>query len=155
MNAKSSDTETATIDPRKTVVPNVVGLSADEAERILHERNLGYKYDSEYVYSEQYPADYVVDQSEKAGDVIEKNKTVILTISKGAEKIEVPAHIKGLKVEDAQKALEKAGLRWEVTYDYSSSTIDTVISCYPLEKSISFPNFFSKRSILDWNHSAV
>ena len=131
----SGDGENVTIDPKKTVVPNVVGMSSDEAEKVLHESNLGYKYDSEYVYSEQYPADYVVEQSEKAGDVIEKNKTVILTISKGGEKIQVPSGIVGVDVEDAEETLEDSSLKWEVTYEYSSKAIDTVISCYPEEKA--------------------
>ena len=70
-------------------------MSSDEAESTLHEKNLGYIYNSEYVYSDKYPADYVVMQSEEAGAVIDKNSTITLTVSKGAEKIQVPEGIEG------------------------------------------------------------
>ncbi len=135
VSKNSYESESETIDPYMTVVPNVVGISADEAEKILHENNLGYKYESEMVYSDQFPEDYIVAQSETAGDVIEKNKTVILTLSKGAEKIQIPEEIEDAELEDATDTLEELGLKWEATYEYSSKTIGTVISCSPSEKA--------------------
>ena len=44
-----SGDEIQTIDPRKTVVPNVLGMSSDEAEKALNEKSLGFEYDSNYV----------------------------------------------------------------------------------------------------------
>lgn len=131
----ANNQEVETIDPRMTVVPNVVGMSSDEAQNVLNENNLGYKYDSNYVYSDQYPADYVVGQSEDAGITIEKNTTVILTVSKGAEKIQVPESIVDSDLEDAISALEELSLKWEVTYEYSGKEIDTVLSCTPNERA--------------------
>lgn len=133
---RSNTKETETIDPRMTIVPNVIGKSADEAENMLHEKNLGYKYDSNYVYSEQYPADYIVAQSENPGIMIEKNKTIIMTVSKGPERIQVPEAIEESDLEDAIDALEELGLKWEVTYEYSSKEIGTVISCTPNERAV-------------------
>lgn len=127
--------EAETIDPKMTTVPNVVGMPADEAEATLHERNLGYVYDSDYVYSDQYPADSIVSQSEEPGDIIAKNTTVTLTVSKGPERIQVPDDIQGSKLEEVIEQLEELGLKWEITYEYSGKTIGTVIACSPNEKA--------------------
>lgn len=131
----SSGGEIETIDPKKTIVPNVVGMTSDEAEKALHEKNLGYVYDSEYVYSDRYPADYIVSQSIAEGKVIEKNTTITLTVSKGAEKFQVPENIEGSDLDHATAELERVGLKWDISYEYSSKVIGTVLSCYPNEKA--------------------
>ncbi len=127
----ATSSEAETIDPQKTEVPNVIGLSEDEAEKTLHEKNLGYKYDSNYVYSDTYASGYIVEQSENAGDIIKKNSTVMLTVSKGPERIQVPSDIIGKTLEQTTDELEKLELKWEIIYQYSSRTIGTIISCNP------------------------
>lgn len=133
VSKRTNTQEVETIDPRMTVVPNVVGMSSDEAQNLLNENNLGYKYDSNYVYSDQYPADYIVAQSESAGATIQKNTTVILTVSKGPEKIRVPESIVDAGLDEAIAALEEVNLKWEITYEYNGKEIDTVLSCTPIE----------------------
>ena len=127
----SSASEVETLDPKKTIVPNVVGMTSDEAEKELHEKSLGYVYDMERVYSDQYPADYIVAQSEEDGKVLEKNTTITLTVSKGPEKFPVPENIEGSKLSQATSELERVGLKWEISYEYSSKEIGTVLSCSP------------------------
>lgn len=135
ISKRTNNQQVETIDPRMTVVPNVVGVSADEAQNMLNENNLGYKYDSNYVYSDKYPADYIVAQSENAGVTIEKNTTIILTVSKGPEKIQVPEELVGSDLREVINALEKLNLKWEITYEYNSKDIDTVLSTTPIEKT--------------------
>ena len=76
-----------------------------------------------------------MEQSETAGSVIEKNKTIIMTVSKGPERIQVPESIEGSELEDATEALDELGLKWEVTYEYSGKDIGIVISCTPNERA--------------------
>lgn len=132
--AVNSQGETETIDPRKTIVPLVVGMTADDAEKALHDRSLGYKYDYNYVYSDIYAADCIVSQSEEAGIIIDKNSTITLVVSKGAEKIEVPANIEGSNIDTVMVQLEELGLKWEITYEYNKKKIGTIISSMPQEQ---------------------
>lgn len=143
---KSVD-EVETLDPRKTIVPNVEGMPADEAEKTLHDRNLGYKYDYNYVYSDIYPADSIVSQSEKPGNVIDKNSTITLVVSKGAERIKVPDDIEGSNLDSATSKLEGLGLKWGITYEYSGKEIGTVISCTPSERAAVAKNDIIKLTV--------
>ena len=127
-----------TIDPKKSKVPNVMGRSADEAEKMLNEQNIGFEYDSNYVYSDAYPRDTVVSQSVTPGTIVDKNSTIKLTISKGAEKIQIPSGIIGSKADDGVKKLDALGLKTEISYEYSDRTIGMVISCSPGEKASVF-----------------
>lgn len=131
----SNENEMETIDPRKTVVPNVVGKTADEAEKLLNDSSLGFRYDQNYVYSDTYPADSIVSQSEDAGDIIDKNSTIILVVSKGPERIQVPDNIENSDLEQVTKELEALGLKWEITYEYSDKKIGTVLSSTPSEQA--------------------
>lgn len=130
-----SGDEIQTIDPRKTVVPYVLGMSSDEAEKALNEKSLGFEYDSNYVYSDVYAADQIVNQSEAPGSVVNKNITVKLIVSKGPERIQVPAGISRSDLDSAISKLDSVGLKYEITYEFSGNTIGTVISCSPTENA--------------------
>lgn len=130
-----SGDEIQTIDPRKTVVPKVLGMSSDEAEKALNEKSLGFEYDSNYVYSDVYAADQIVNQSEAPGSVVNKNITVKLIVSKGPERIQVPAGISRSDLDSAISKLDSVGLKYEITYEFSGNTIGTVISCSPTENA--------------------
>lgn len=130
-----SGDEIQTIDPRKTVVPNVLGMSSDGAEKALNEKSLGFEYDSNYVYSDVYAADQIVNQSEAPGSVVNKNITVKLIVSKGPERIQVPAGISRSDLDSAISKLDSVGLKYEITYEFSGNTIGTVISCSPTENA--------------------
>lgn len=130
-----SGDEIQTIDPRKTVVPNVLGMSSDEAEKALNEKSLGFEYDSNYVYSDVYAADQIVNLSEAPGSVVNKNITVKLIVSKGPERIQVPAGISRSDLDSAISKLDSVGLKYEITYEFSGNTIGTVISCSPTENA--------------------
>lgn len=130
-----SGDEIQTIDPRKTVVPDVRGMSSDEAEKALNEKSLGFEYDSNYVYSDVYAADQIVNQSEAPGSVVNKNITVKLIVSKGPERIQVPAGISRSDLDSAISKLDSVGLKYEITYEFSGNTIGTVISCSPTENA--------------------
>lgn len=134
--AKKAETvEVSTVPSDKTIVPNVLGQTLDDAEQLLHKNYLGYKYDSNYVYSDIYPKDTIVSQSIDSGKMVDRNETVTLVVSKGAKKITVPSGIVNSSLETAKDTIKKAGLKTEVVYEYSDRSIDVVISCSPSERA--------------------
>ncbi|MCR5429846.1 MAG: Stk1 family PASTA domain-containing Ser/Thr kinase [Eubacterium sp.] len=132
---ESDDKEQVTTDPNKVEMPNVVGLTKVEAEETLHDAGLGYTYNSDSEFSDEYPQDYILRQSEDPGKMIQKNSTINLTISKGPEKINVPEGIIGNDLNDVTKKLDEVGLNWKIKYEFSSRKIGQVIDCSPAEKA--------------------
>ena len=124
-----------TVAPDKTIVPNVVGRTSDEAEVMLNDKHLGFEYDSNYVNSDLYPEDTIVTQSIEAGAVVDRNKTVKLVVSKGPKRLTVPSGMVNSNLDSAMEALDKLGVKTEVTYEYSEKEVGTVISCSPTERA--------------------
>ena len=124
-----------TVAPDKTVVPNVVGRTSDEAESMLNEKHLGFEYNSDYVYSDIYPQDTIVNQSIDAGTVVDRNKTVKLVVSKGPKRLSVPSGIINSDLDSAMEALDKLGVKTEISYEYSEKSVGIVISCSPTERA--------------------
>lgn len=127
--------EQATTDPNKVEVPNVVGLTKLEAEQTLHKNALGFTYAVDSEFSDEYPKDYVIRQSVDAGKIVDKNSQVSITISKGAEKINVPGDLVGSSLNDATDKLKEIGLDWDIKYEFSNVEIGQVIDCSPAEKA--------------------
>ena len=127
--------ELDTVDPSKTVVPNVVGRTSDEAEIMLNDRHLGFEYDSNYVNSDIYPNDTIVSQSIEPDEIVDRNKTVKLVVSKGPKKITVPSGIIGSELDDVIETLDKIGVKTEITYEYSEKNVGVVISSSPAERA--------------------
>lgn len=128
----TTPTEETTIDPQQSIVPDVVGMTEDEAEEALHDVALGYTY-GEYVYNDEYEYGQICEQSYEAGSVIDKHTTVMLTVSKGPEKLEMPKDMIGSKLSDVQAKLDEMGLTWEIKYEYNSAEVDTVLDITPSE----------------------
>lgn len=103
-------------------VPDLRGKTEAQAQSLLNEYNLGYKYQGESPSSE-YPKGQVVSQSVEAGSHVEKNTTVGYVLSSGSsETLKVPG-LTNVSLEDANKALTSMGL--VVTVDNSRYS-DTV-----------------------------
>lgn len=79
----SSGADIALVD-----VPNVVGLTKEQAILRLESYNLTYEFEED-VYSE-YPEGYVVFQSYEKGEEVPIHTKVVLQVSKGEEKIDTP-----------------------------------------------------------------
>ena len=132
---ESDDQEQVTTDPNKVEMPNVVGLTKEEAEDALHDVGLGFTYNSDSEFSDEYPQNYILRQSEDPGKMIQKNSTINLTLSKGPEKINVPGDIIGKDLGDVTRKLDEVGLNWKIKYEFSSKKIGQVIDCSPSEKA--------------------
>ena len=101
---------TAEEEAEEVEVPNVVGYSEEEAKKILHDLNLGYKKVSS-VESEKYDKGIVCEQKVKAGSMVPLNTMIEVVVSSKlvGEEIIVP-DVKGYDEETAQKMLADAGL---------------------------------------------
>lgn len=88
-------------------VPNVVNEDADDAEKVLAEKQLQMSRD-QMVYSSEVPLNRISFQEIRANTAVEKDTTVVVWISKGEEKGVVPA-VKGLLREEAEGLLKERG----------------------------------------------
>lgn len=102
-------TNTTTNDA-KVVVPNLLGMTEDEAKAALKKKNLGYSVSGREA-SDKYAAGEIMEQSEKANSKVAKNTEVKVVISTGEDKktVSVP-NVQGMTEDEAQKALEKLNL---------------------------------------------
>ena len=110
------------VDAELVQVPNLLGKTEAEAQKLLKALNLGYRYLGESPSSE-YAKGQVASQSVEANSSVEKNTTVGYVISSGsAETLTVPS-LANVSEEDAQKALTSMGLLVLVDNSRYSDTI--------------------------------
>lgn len=131
-NKTETETETETEEDGNLVeMPDIVGMTLDEATEILNDLGLGIK--ESYEYSDTFEKDTIMQQDIAEGDEVEKNTTVLVVVSEGPEGIEVPT-VKGLEEDRAKNMLEDNGLVVKREYEYDD-TVKTgcVISCTPAE----------------------
>ena len=107
-------------NPKEVELPNVVGLTKQEAESKVKEAKLKFEVEKEE-YNKDVPEGYVISQDpiymEKYNEVKE-GSTVKVIVSKGQETTIVPKVV-GMKEEEAISALEEANLKAEVIEETS------------------------------------
>ena len=106
--------------PKDVEVPNIVGLSKEEAQAKVEEAKLIFEIQSEE-YNSEVNANLVISQDPKYIENYNKVKegtTVKVVISKGTEKTIVPKVI-GMKEDEAIQALKDAKLKTEVIEETS------------------------------------
>lgn len=89
-------------------VPNVSGNTQDEAWKILKDKGFT-DYEVQMEYSDEYDNGEVIKTTPAAGETTTVDTKIVLVVSKGAEKAEVPKLV-GMTVSEAQKALSDKGL---------------------------------------------
>jgi len=90
-----------------TSVPDVAGLSRDDAQALLTKRDLKVTVTTEA--SDDTPADSVIRQEPGPNTTVEKGSEVRLFISSGPEQVSVP-NVRGMTCGEAQDALQAVGL---------------------------------------------
>ena len=90
-------------------VPSVVGMSEKEAANALTPLFLQERVER-VEFSEDIPKGKIISSSPAGGGHLDKNGVVLLTISKGPERITVPSLV-GLSLDAATQALAKARLK--------------------------------------------
>lgn len=92
-------------------VPDVIGKTEEEAKKLLNQKGLGYKASNQS--SATVTAGTVMQQNIKGGTMVDKNSTVILTISIGPESVTIP-NLTGYLQKEATEALEAMGLAVDI-----------------------------------------
>ncbi len=115
-------------------VPDVRGMTYEEAEKELKKHDLGIKKASEEEPSNDYSKGEIKSQKPGVGEKVKKNSTVTVVISSGeaAEKVQVPNVVDKSEAE-AEKLLQDAGLKVTKGEPQNSDTIaaGNVISSDP------------------------
>ncbi len=119
------------INNPKVRVPDFVGLTAEEAEKLAQERSVNIIEESEH--NETVESGIVISQSVLENTKISRDERVTLVISLGSNMVTVP-DVRDLSEEDAKLSLEQQGLTLgEVILEPS----DTVIEGAVIKSSIS------------------
>jgi len=121
--------------PKEVLVPNLVGLTQEEAQSLLIQSNLKYKVVEER-YDEEVDADRILQQTPayiENFNVLE-GKTIEVVVSKGKEIVIMPKVV-GEKQEDAEKTLKDLGLKVEIIEEYDEKVeAGYVVKQEPVEK---------------------
>lgn len=123
-------TTEASTEEAKVKMVDVVGLSQKAAEKDLKEAGFkNYKFVQEN--SLDVKDGYVISQNVEAGTQIAKDAEIIITVSAGAEELEV-ADVKNYKEDDAFNALQQQGFKPTRSYKYDDDVEEgCVISTDP------------------------
>ncbi len=111
---------------RTTIVPEVTGMTEEEANGRLAEQGLLGKH-FETRQDKQFPIGTVAQQNPLAGAEVKYGRGIYLTISGGEPKVSVPS-LRGRSLRDATLALEGVGLslgrvEYRVSPDFPENTI--------------------------------
>ncbi len=120
-------------NPAEVVLPNLVGMSREEAEQTAQEANLVFEVSSEE-YNKDVPEGYVISQDPSYIENynVKEGSTISVVISKGQEKTTVPKVV-GMTREEAEKALEDANLEVEVVEETSRTVEEGYVISQDIE----------------------
>lgn len=123
-NKASVEETTAVVSNNKAndmvEVPNVVGMTKEDAVKALNKLGLGYKAVTQS--SDTVAENCVISQGNVGGSKVEKNSQIVLTISSGKENKEVSVpNVKGKTEQEAKELIEAAKLVASIDYIYSDT----------------------------------
>lgn len=122
-SGKKNDPTTSIEDTSdKVKVPDVLGMTLEEAKKALNDEKLGFKY--EYGYSKEDDVDKVYDTNPETGSFVDKNTTITVYISKGVKTVDM-VDVIGKTQNEAEEAIIKAELKY--TFQYVETTDDSLI----------------------------
>ena len=119
-NIKAGETIKAVVSKgiEEAVVPNVVGKTREEAEKLLTDNKLKVEVVEEE--NKKVEAGYVVSQETAENTKVFAGDTVVIHVSTGIKKAAVPS-VLGKSEEEAKNTLTGLGLKVTVVYDEDSS----------------------------------
>lgn len=121
----TEDTEQTEDTANKTTVPDVKGKSLEEAIDLLKAADLSSRND--YKSSDVVPENYIIDQSITAGDEVDKNTEIVLTISTGVETSSL-RDVTGLTVDQADTVLKNdQELKIIHEYEYNDTVEENLV----------------------------
>ncbi len=160
--AKTAAASETTISQKEVYMPNLVGHSEEEAEKILQGLDLTMQVEQEN--SDEVEKGMVISQKEEVDTVVPRFSKVTVVVSAGSDKVDISElGLSGMTLETAIRLLEgknlKADVQEEASEDVTSGTIiryepedkvalgSTVIlyvSTGPEEEFVSVPNLYGK-----------
>ncbi len=116
---------------QESVVPNITGLTQEEAESLLKEKGLALRVIGEE-YDLKRPVGTIIYQSPDSLSRVKKSRNIKVVLSKGGEKATVP-HLKGMNYRQAELALDERGLKIGLPVYVSVDTLPRgeVIASFP------------------------
>lgn len=137
---ESTTKEQEELDDKHTRIPKVIGLDKDEAKEAINEATLGYRLSEDF--SDEVEEGLVMaislpsGEKLEEGDVVAKNTTIVLVISKGGDTFELE-DVAGMLKSDAQAVLKEKKLKVKTEYvDDEEVEIDKVVKTDPVAKSM-------------------
>ncbi|MBO5461293.1 MAG: Stk1 family PASTA domain-containing Ser/Thr kinase [Ruminococcus sp.] len=105
----------------QVTVPNVIGMTEDEAKAALNKEGLGYDVEGRET-SDKYAKGEIMGQSVDANKKVDKNTTIYVTISLGEEvkKVSIPDVVE-MDEDKAKKALDDKKLVVTTDYKFDSN----------------------------------
>ncbi len=101
----------------EVTVPDLEGLSLEEAERALQDEGLDFVIEGE-AHSDTVPEDHVVSQNPLAGRSVRQERAIELVISLGPDKVEVPDLV-GRTEREARLILQDLDLEVDLSEEHS------------------------------------
>ncbi len=98
---------TISLGPERYEVPELAGLTRQEAEQALADAHIGLG-EVEEAFDEEVPTNVVISQGVEPGELVRRDATVSITVSKGREVI-VIEDFTGRPAAEAREALSDAG----------------------------------------------
>ena len=121
----TDDTEETEDVANKTTVPNVTGKSLEEAIELFKDAELSNRND--YQPSDVVPENYIILQSIQAGEEVDKNTEVVLTVSTGVETNSL-RDVTGLTVDQADTILKNdQDLKVIHEYEYHDTVEENLV----------------------------
>lgn len=121
-------------NPKEVELPDLVGLTREEAEQKVKDAKLKFEVDSEE-YNTEVEENHVISQDPKYAENYNKVKegtTIKVVISKGTEKTTVPKVV-GMTQEDAVDTLEEAKLKAEIVEETSKKVEEGYVISQEIE----------------------
>ena len=95
---------------QEIAMPDLLGNVYQTAKMKLQQYDLNLRVDREEAFSDEFPAGQVMATDPARGTVLKKGDSIMLTVSKGPEKITVPSFV-GMTYTKAKEEAEKLGLK--------------------------------------------
>ena len=118
-SSNKANTETSETQADGLEVPDLKGLTFDEAKEQLNAKGLGIKKNAGTVASDQYDEGQIVSQTPDALTKAEANTTVEVTLSSGKGEVSVPS-VTGMDETTAYNTLTNSGFTPVKDYAYSA-----------------------------------
>lgn len=110
-SATESAIEGTTLASTQTRMPNLIGASVNDVDSIMASSFLKASY--QYEYSDEYEKNYVCRQQYEEGEILDKQTTVTVWISKGKEESKMP-DVVGKTEEQAMAELRSLNLNLNI-----------------------------------------